>query len=60
MSVTEKFCPSGNFSDLFQEGVRFESYPTTMTVSSRNFSVPPFELQNGIIHSSTVTSFYVL
>jgi len=60
MSVTEKFGPSGNFSDLSQEGVRFESYSTTLMVSSRNFSVSPCELQNGILHSSTITSFYVL
>lgn len=60
MSVTEKFCPSGNFSDLSQEGVRFVSYPTTLIVNSRNFSVSPCELQNGILHSSTITSFYVL
>jgi len=60
MSVTEKFGPSGNFSDLSQEGVRFVSYLTTLTVNSRNFSVSPCELQNGISYSSTITSFYII
>jgi len=60
MSVTEQFGPSGNCSDLSQEGVRFESYSTTLTVSSRTFSVSPCELQNTILHSSTINSFCVL